>query len=617
MTYWRFHTIEKQISIYLSSTVKNKLRPAFCSIESSGQIKMVANLPVEGVGRRSLIDEQDKTGMGKIARFLGNPGKRPTVKQQAPIVVPESLVVSDPILKTVQEERASLYSSSDDSNREFGTITVGQNGSITTSQGFTGLEKGVTDRILDWLVMAAGSEYVFFLMWCILIIWIVLGCVYKGPNVWQVVMQDGQSLQTYFWDTLLVRQQLISAHEQRIICGVVRSRIASFRRFAKERRKVVGEQLKERDVRVADWPVGDVEFSSKLLTENWYDHLCNYFSVIIGSLYTMIIFWIGIIIWLVCGVIPKPGDNEPPYTGETTGSNPHLVKFSSTWQLYINSATAVVLLVSSMFLQNIRARHDKFIAKFVVQVFDADREIEEKFRVECGDIETENPLATIPSAKRTTLQKIIDFYADIIGTGVGAFIAVAAIAAWLGVGKLMDWNDDWWLIIGTYTGLIGFLDGFVIREVYYRIVNEEESNYSEVAKEDLELFKSLGINCPDEYSGKPPTGHMTKLDFRISTWINYVCSSQWSVLLSIAIIIGLIIGASCLHWSTTGQLLANTPTMIIEAFFLIVLIQAHNWADYQRRVELTALCGRRQILLNHLKNGSSFSNSSAAVSKSQ
>ena len=101
---------------------------------------MAANLPVEGVGRRTLKDGEDKTGMGKIARFFGNPGKRPTVKQQAPIVVPEDLVVSDPVIKTFQEERASLYSSSDDSNQEFGTITVGQNGSITTSQGFTGLE---------------------------------------------------------------------------------------------------------------------------------------------------------------------------------------------------------------------------------------------------------------------------------------------------------------------------------------------------------------------------------------------------------------------------------------------------------------------------------------------
>lgn len=555
--------------------------------------------------------------MGRIARFFGNPGQRPDIHQRAPISAPEDLVVVEPLSKSIHEEQASLGSSSDDSSQEFGTVTVAQNGAIRTSLGFTGLEKGLTDRVLDALVRAAGSEYVFFLMWCILIIWIIIGCVYKGPNVWQVVMQDGQSIQCYFWDTLLVRQQLISAHEQRVICGVLRSRIASFKRLAQARNRRVGEKFKEEDVKVVDLPIDDVESRSQLLTENWYDRLCNHFSVVIGSLYTMIIFWIGIIIWIACGVIPKPGDNEPPYTGETTGSNPHLMKFSSTWQLYINSATAVVLLVSSMFLQNIRARHDKFISKFIVQVFDADREIEEKLRLENSDFETENPAITVESRKRSPGQKIIDFYADIVGTGVGAFIAVGAIVVWLAIGHLMKWNDNWWLIIGTYTGLIGFLDGFVIREVYYRIVDEEENNYNDVALEDIEMLETMGIFCPEKYNGKPPSGQKETLDFKISTWINNVCSSQWSVVFSIAVIVGLIIAASSLHWSTTGQLLANTPTMIIEAFFMIVLIQAHNWADYQRRVELTALCGRRQILLDHLNKQSTFSTGTASAYKSQ
>ena len=552
--------------------------------------------------------------MGKVARFFGNPGKRPDIHQRAPIIIPED-TVADPASKIVHEKQDSVYSG-DDSSQEFGTVSVAENGYIHTSRGFTGLERGLTDRVLDWLVRVAGSEYVFFIMWIILILWIVLGIVYKGTNVWQVVMQDGQSIQCYFWDTLLVRQQLLSAHEQRVVCGVLRSRIASFKRLAQEHSKKAGQRLKVDDVNVVDFPVDDVEFSSKLLTENWYDSLCNYFSVMIGSLYTMIIFWLGIIIWIICGVIPKPGDNEPPYTGETTGSNPRLMKFSSTWQLYINSATAVVLLVSSMFLQNIRARHDKHISKYIVHIFNADSEIEEKLRVENGDYESENPIVTIKSSKRTRGQKIIDLYADVVGTGAGAVIAVAAIAVWLAIGNTMHWNDNWWLIIGTYTGLIGFLDGFVIREVYYRIVNEEEKNYEDVATEDIELLETLGLECPEKFSGKPP-GHKKSLDFRISVWINYVCSSQWSVLFSIAVIIGLIIAASCLHWSTTGQLLANTPTMIIEAFFMIVLIQAHNWADFQRRVELSALCGRRQILLNYLTKGSSESFGNESVSKIQ
>lgn len=543
--------------------------------------------------------KQKQKEMGRIGRFFGNPGKRPDIHQRAPMVVPEMALGSG--AKASHQEQTSVVSTSDDnSSVEFGTVSVNENGWIRTSHGFTGLHKGHTDRILDYLVWIAGSEYVFFIMWGILIIWIVVGCVYNGPDVWQVVMQDGQSLQCYFWDTLLMRQQLISAHEQKVICGVVRSRIASFKTLAQKSTLLFDQGPKEDEVNVTDAPVDDIDLSGALPIESWYDRLSNWFGVVVGSLYVMIIFWIGIFIWIACGVIRKPGDNEPPYTGRTTGSNPELVKFSSTWQLYINSATAVVLLVSSMFLQNIRARHDKFISKFIVKVFDADREIEERLRTEADEYEMENPAISIVTPKRTRGQKIIDFYADVVGTGIGVVIAIGAIVAWLCVGNVMNYDDNWWLIIGTYTGLIGFLDGFVIREVYYRIVRDEERNYDIVAQEDMELFHVLGLNCPEEYNGKPPQGQKKSVDFRISQWINRICSSQWSVVFSIAVIIGLIIAASALHWTTTGQLLANTPTMIIEAFFMIVLIQAHNWADCQRRVELTALLGRRHIILHHL-----------------
>lgn len=194
---------------------------------------------------------------------------------------------------------------------------------------------------------------------------------------------------------------------------------------------------------------------------------------------------------------------------------------------------------------------------------------------------------------------MIDWYADIIGTGIGVLIGVAVFATWIGIGSPMKWDDNWWLIIGTYTGLIGFLDGFVLREVYFRIVQHEEKNYSDVAKEDLELFQELGIECPEEFSGKAP--EINIIGYRTSQYINRICSTPWSVLVSVIIIIGLICIASGLRWSTTGQLIANTPTMIIEEFFLLVLLQAHNWADRQRRVEVTALYARRRILLSYVE----------------
>lgn len=98
--------------------------------------------------------------MGKVARFFGNPGKRPDIHQRAPIIIPED-TVADPASKIVHEKQDSVYSG-DDSSQEFGTVSVAENGYIHTSRGFTGLERGLTDRVLDWLVKVAGSEYVFF-----------------------------------------------------------------------------------------------------------------------------------------------------------------------------------------------------------------------------------------------------------------------------------------------------------------------------------------------------------------------------------------------------------------------------------------------------------------------
>lgn len=35
----------------------------------------------------------------------------------------------------------------------------------------------------------------------------------------------------------------------------------------------------------------------------------------------------------------------------------------------------------------------------------------------------------------------------------------------------MHSNDNWWLLIGTYAGLIGMNDGFVLRNVQHRLNN--------------------------------------------------------------------------------------------------------------------------------------------------
>lgn len=50
---------------------------------------------------------------------------------------------------------------------------------------------------------------------------------------------------------------------------------------------------------------------------------------------------------------------------------------------------------------------------------------------------------------------IVDRYALFIGSISGIILSVLLLGVWLGLGKLMGYNDsNWWLIIGTYTGLV-------------------------------------------------------------------------------------------------------------------------------------------------------------------
>ena len=49
----------------------------------------------------------------------------------------------------------------------------------------------------------------------------------------------------------------------------------------------------------------------------------------------------------------------------------------------------------------------------------------------------------------------VDKYARFIGSIGGIILSLLLLGVWLGLGKLMGFNNsNWWLIIGTYPGLV-------------------------------------------------------------------------------------------------------------------------------------------------------------------
>jgi low-affinity ferrous iron transport protein len=90
------------------------------------------------------------------------------------------------------------------------------------------------------------------------------------------------------------------------------------------------------------------------------------------------------------------------------------------------------------------------------------------------------------------------------------------------------------------------------------------------------------------------------LTYRISVRVGDICSHELTVVLGAVTIIGLIIGASAVGWSVTGQLLSNVPPSIIESFFTLILITGHNIGDAKRRVDLYNIYLRRLKLVSYV-----------------
>lgn len=452
---------------------------------------------------------------------------------------------------------------------------------------------------LDMTVNFSGHGYFLALLIVIMLVWIVIGIIYHAPQDWQVVMQDGQSIQCYLWDTILMRHQLTEHTTYLKFCATSKSRILTLQRligkcnsilekvvFEDCSKSVKGIQnLDKKETKRSRKEIWEEksDIESKIAPENSFQKFSTRVSDCLGSLVLVGIYWAGIFVWLGFGAVNLLSGNTPPFTGKYSGTNPEYTKWGNNWQLYINTATAVVLLVASVFLQNMRYRHEKHVQAIMEIIVVAERHLELLLRNRTNDY-LPNPTVQIEREKRNPLEKVIDFYADLVGTGVGVVLAVCVFAVWLAVGNLMKWNSTWWLIIGTYTGLVGFLDGFVMRLVYLRISSHEEVAFQEVFQE---AGKIVGVKPPSAVPDRH--SNVSFYGYRCSVWIKELCSSSYTVVLAVLTIVGLVIAASVMHWTTTGQLIANTPTMIIEGFMLIILIQAHNWDDYRRRQYLDTL----------------------------
>jgi len=426
------------------------------------------------------------------------------------------------------------------------------------------------DRWLDSVVKFSGSEFAFFFILAALLAWAFLGIPFGQTTDWQVGISDAQAIINLVFDSFLMRQQLNAYDQCLAVSCCLRSRTISHKRMLRH----LVKSGKYHKVNLAQFHgLGRTEFASELPTENLLGRICTAVSVFMGHIVTVTGFWICIFIWIGFG----------QYCG-----------WSSQWLFYINSATSALMVFMLAFLANIRERHNDYAAKCLELIHAADAALELRLRTVTGDT-IANQTCVIPAPKVDRIQRGINYYADLVGTLLGIAILFLVLIVWVVIGPALSFDSNWWLLIGTYAGLIGMNDGFVLRNVYNQIGRYENAQFDQQNFEDMDMLSLIGVT---EFTEERVVNK--SLSSRISIAMGNFCSHEMTVVLGAVTILGLIIGASAMNWSVTGQLLCNVPPSIIESFFTLILITGHNIGDARRRVDLNNIYFRRLQLISYL-----------------
>lgn len=429
------------------------------------------------------------------------------------------------------------------------------------------------ERFIDWLVRISGSKYTFFIIQICLLAWAFLGIPYHNQALWPIFISDVQAIISYIFDTLLMRQQLAGYADELENIATLRSRNAS-------KARMINTLLREKPDLFSlnsSEKIEDDQVCTEISQEPLVERYLTKIAVFTGHIGFVGVFVLSIFIWLAFGPMNK---------------------WSNQWQLYMNSATSAWMVFLFSLLAVVREGHTARSKKSLQSVYETDREIECQLRFVTGDIKANEPILIV-LPKQNLVQTVINVYAYIVGGLVGLFILVLVFAVWIAIGPVMSFNDNWWLLIGTYSGLIGMNDGFVLRNVQHLIEKFESREFGKVLEQDKELLTIIQIDVDKNDVNK--VNSKQSLSQRFSTSVCNFTAHQMTVIAGFISIIGMLIGASIMHWSLTGQLICNVPPSIIESFFMQILITGHTANEKRKQKDMLEALRYRNVLLSALK----------------
>lgn len=421
----------------------------------------------------------------------------------------------------------------------------------------------VLDRWLDKVVSAAGSTPSFTFILVGLLVWVFLGIPYGKSENWQILISDVQAVFCYIYDSLLMRQTFNIYQDHMRVAATLQSRNISLNRMVD---KIVHD---EKYAEISQAALAELR---KPLDDDdphkvsWVGKTCNVVANVLGHWSASVVFWLGIVAWIGCG----------PY-----------MSWSDEWELYMNSATSASMMFIFGFVANMGERFAKYTRDTLQHLHKLDAELEIKLRVLSND-RTPNEVVTIAPKKVSKLQRAVFYYADLVGTLTGLAILVGVIVLWVCIGPALRFNSNWWLIIGTYAGLIGMHDAVVLRNIHHQLAEYEDSAFQTVHTQDQALLSSVDPELAATSEETVPT-----LSQRVSIWLSNVCAHTWAVVVVALTVVVLVAIATIMKWSVTGQLICNVPPSILETSLMMILITGHNVSDGHQKEQLEKIRVRR------------------------
>ncbi|KAJ5487890.1 hypothetical protein N7530_002190 [Penicillium desertorum] len=432
----------------------------------------------------------------------------------------------------------------------------------------------VVDRWLDAVVRIAGSAPVFLVIVGGLLTWALMGIRFGNSDIWIAAISDVQAILCYVFDSLLMRQLLREYAEQSAAMVEVKSRCSSHHRMLARVKARLGPENTQRVAALCSAePLRPLDHGHR--TQTLFAKCIIAVAQMFGHVVTVCLYWVCIFVWLAFG---------------------HYCGWSNRWQLYINDATSALMVLVFAFLACLRECYADYTNSCIDAIFRLDSSLEKALRRLSRD-ELPNATEIIAPPKESYLQVVVFYYADAVGTLVGVIVLVSVIITWASVGPVFQYNNTWWLLIGTYAGLVGLFDSFVLRNVQGKVHNYFSNQAHLVEERDAPLFTTLSMSIPSPGPMEEPT-----LGRRVSQRMEAISSHLLMVVLGFLVTIGCLSASSSMHWSLTGQLISNVPPSIIETFFMLILITGQNDAEAKDRIDLTDIYYRRQRLLSFVKH---------------